>query len=273
MVEDSKAADLSEIRIEKMIDPKKIKEYWDNQAREYRADPRATIKDHQFRLLEMDVLKRHLTLEDVVLDVGCGNGFQTLDYAKCVRSIRGLDYSAPMIEVARKSAEASGQRNCSFEVGDILNHKLQREAYDAVVCERCLINLPTEEHQRRAVVRMHGALKYGGRLLLSEVTLQGRERLNQLRREFGLGDIKKHWHNLYIDEERFLPFLSDFFDTVEVVRFGMYQFISKVIHPMLVAPKEPDFDAKINEVARRIGGTVINFRDASHQVTFVLKKK
>ncbi|MBI2498704.1 methyltransferase domain-containing protein [Candidatus Woesearchaeota archaeon] len=251
-----------------------VREYWEQQAEEFKTDPRSTIKDHQFRLLEIDFIRNLLNPADIVLDIGCGNGFQTLYYAEKVKHITGIDYAENMIKAANLAKENNPLKNkIEFKVDDVLNLNHSENSADTIVCERLLINLPTYEDQEKAVLNMHKCLKPNGRLLLSEVTQKGHDKINELRNLFGLENIKVHWHNLYIDEERFIPFLSKYFNILSIERFGMYQFISKVIHPLLVQPEEPKFEAKINEIARLIGSKITNFKDASHQVTFILEKK
>ncbi|MEK6953182.1 MAG: class I SAM-dependent methyltransferase [Nanoarchaeota archaeon] len=253
---------------------KRVKDYWEKQGREHGTDPLATIKDHQFRLLEMDFIRDLLEPKDIVLDIGCGNGYQTLYYADKVKKITGIDYSENFIEAANKAKEKSQfKKKVEFKVGDVLDLNNPENSVDIAICERLLINLPTYKDQEKAIQNIHKVLKKGGKLILSEVTQKGHDKLNELRKQFGLDKIKVHWHNLYIDEDKFIPFLSEHFNILSIERFGMYNFISKVIHPLLVYPEEPKFDAKINEIARLIGSKITNFKDASHQVTFILEKK
>lgn len=251
-----------------------VKDYWEDQGNKFGTDPRSTIKDHQFRLLEMETILDMLNSSDLAVDIGCGNGFSTLEYAKAVKEITGVDYSESLIAAANKLKEGHpSQSKTRFEVGDCRELKLPDGKFDVAIMERVLINLPTYEDQEKAALEAKRILKPGGKFILSEVTPQGHEKINTLRKQFGLEKIKVHWHNLYVDEEKFIPFLAQHFRILDIKRFGMYQFISKVIHPMIVAPEEPKFDAKINEIARKIGKSITNFRDASHQVTFVLEKK
>jgi hypothetical protein len=52
----------------------------------------------------------------------------------------------------------------------------------------------------------------------------------------------------------------------------MYYFISRVIHPLLVAPDKPKYDARINSVALEICKKIPDFRDMGHVALFVLRK-
>ncbi len=81
-----------------------IKDFWIRQAAEYGQSPSVSWSD--YRVIEMEIreLVRRLDDGDKVLDVGCANGFSTIQLAsqKAIE-IRGLDYLPEMIEQARAS--------------------------------------------------------------------------------------------------------------------------------------------------------------------------
>ena len=52
----------------------------------------------------------------------------------------------------------------------------------------------------------------------------------------------------------------------------MYFFIARVIHPLLVAPENPKYDARINTIAQQIAGQMPNFEDMGHVALFVFRK-
>ncbi len=58
--------------------------------------------------------------DERVVDVGCGNGFTTLECARQVPegTATGIDLSAPMLEVATGRATAQGIDNATFTLGD-----------------------------------------------------------------------------------------------------------------------------------------------------------
>ena len=58
----------------------------------------------------------NLKSEDVVADLGCGNGLVTVRIATQVRRIAGIDVSEPLIEAART---VHTHPNCTYHVGDI----------------------------------------------------------------------------------------------------------------------------------------------------------
>ena len=61
----------------------------------------------------------------------------------------------------------------------------------------------------------------------------------------------------------------------EVVDFGEYYFLSRVVHPLLVAPAEPAFAGRLNEIARELWRSGVargRFRDSSTLVLYVCRK-
>ncbi len=251
-----------------------VRSYWEKKSVEMKGDPKATIRDHEFREMEIEIIKGLLKPSDIVFDIGCGNGFSTAEYAKVAGSVVGGDYIPEFVEDAKQTYLDQGNRGrLSFVVSDVLNLDLEPESFDVAVSSRCLINLTSWEDQQKAIRSIHRILRKGGLFIFTEVTFQGMASLDALRKEFGLSEIKKHWHNLYLDEPKLEAFIKPLFDVQEVKRFGTYCLISKIVHPLYVAPEEPKYGAKLNKVASLIGRKYVDFNGASHQVMYVLRKK
>ena len=88
---------------------------------------------------------------------------------------------------------------------------------------------------------------------MCETTMQGLDKLNLLREQFGLAPIQVKWHNTLIDENRLAEWVSKHgFRISTTLRFSTYYMISRVIHPLMVSPDEPKWEHPINDVARRI---------------------
>ena len=71
-----------------------------------------------------------------ILDVGCGAGATSLaaardlgDRGRCT----GVDISVPLIEAARRRAEAAGLDNCRFIAADAQQHVFESGVFDAVI--------------------------------------------------------------------------------------------------------------------------------------------
>src|ERR1700704_177076 len=79
-----------------------IRGHWEAQASTHGEAPAASWSDIRVMELEVDEIARRLPEHGRVLDVGCANGWSTVQFA--VRrhiDVRGLDYVDQMVESAR----------------------------------------------------------------------------------------------------------------------------------------------------------------------------
>ena len=85
-----------------------IRAFWDDRARPFGGMARATLNESPLRRLEIRTMMRQIASTTPhprqVLDVGCGNGFSTKQFARRFPEIEfvGADYSEEMIHHARK---------------------------------------------------------------------------------------------------------------------------------------------------------------------------
>jgi SAM-dependent methyltransferase len=215
-----------------------IRDHWEAQASTYGEAPDASWSDIRVMELEVDEIARRLPERGRVLDVGCANGWSTIQFAiRRQVDVRGLDYVNQMVESARDQLEQAreGLRGTvEFDVGDMLNLREADASYDAVVSIRVVINLGDWEEQARGLSECVRVLKPGGVFLLSEATLQGWQRLNALRREWGLADITMPEFNNYLDEEKVIAGLQEDCLLEELVNFASTYFVgTRVLKPLL----------------------------------------
>lgn len=229
-----------------------ILELWESKAKSEGGAPTATHPDVNLRKIEIEMVSRCLKPGAIVLDAGCGNGYGMKSYLRKKPSkIIGIDFSPAMIRTARRllGNELKAGR-VAFHVGDVTDLRLDSSSIDIVTATRCLINLGTKRLQQQAIREVVRVLKPGGTFLMIESSVQGLHAINELRVRFGLKALTTPWHNLKFDEEELLPFLERFFNIVDFTRFGTYFFLTRLVHPMMVAPAEPRYSARINTVAR-----------------------
>jgi SAM-dependent methyltransferase len=248
-----------------------VRDFWQARASATAvADDQVTHRDVWQRQLEIERLRQLLQPTDRVLDVGCGNGYTTRRIAPLVREVVGIDYSEAMIARARsESGEVA-----TYAVKNVLElGPADFGLFDVAITERCLINLDSWAAQQQALANIATVLRPGGRLLFVEGCRQGRERLDALRAELGLETMPRVWHNIDFDEDATLAYLSATFEVERRLHFGVYDFISRIVHPLMVAPDAPSYEAPINAVASRLAVTLEAFPELSRVLFLVLRKK
>lgn len=70
-----------------------------------------------------------------ILDIGCGSGIYSVELARRgARRVLGLDFSEPMLEIARRSAEDAGAAAAvEFRRGEFLAHDFGAETFDVSI--------------------------------------------------------------------------------------------------------------------------------------------
>jgi hypothetical protein len=81
------------------------------------------------------------------------------------------------------------------------------------------------------LVRM---VKPGGLLLLSEATLQGWQKMNHFRNEWGLADIPMPPFNQYLDEDQVIETMRPEMELVKLDNFASSYYVgTRVLKPLL----------------------------------------
>lgn len=233
-----------------------IRKFWDDRAKEFGEDWRATLGDEYLRLLEIKTMTKLIKKfkPKRVLDVGCGNGYSTKIFASKFPSINfiGIDYSPEMVFQAKKKPV----NNCDFFEGDVLYMEtLPAGEFDFIFTQRCLQNIPDYGKQTIAINNLLIKSSTDGILLLMECSKDGVERLNNFRMKIGQPPIDniEPWHNnFFLDED----LIRDF--GAKVLHFtSTYMFLSKIIHPSLT---------RISYILPAIG-------DFGYDKLYIIKKK
>lgn len=99
-----------------------------------------------------------------ILDVGCGLGMHAIELTRRGYLVVGLDLSLPMLSRAGEEAKDLGLR-INFLHGDMRDMTFDG-AFDAVLCWGTTLGYFDDEGNRKALKRLHSALRIGGKLLL-----------------------------------------------------------------------------------------------------------
>ena len=244
-------------------------------------DVHTTACDYNLRELEIVTAVECMRNGDTVLDVGCGLGYAATHYAlRKPVTVHAIDYAENMIagakELLQENHRVLADRG-SIQEASVTDLPYASDSIDVVSSSRCLMALLEWDRQKKALQEIHRVLKPGGTLVLMEGTLEGLERLNQVRVEYGLepiaADGRDRLFTRKFPEKELLDFCRPFYTLERIQRFGMYYFLTRIFQPLLVAPEKPRYDHPINAVALEIARKYPNFMDLGHLVAFVLVKR
>jgi ubiquinone/menaquinone biosynthesis C-methylase UbiE len=255
------------------VDLEPIRQHWDQRGRKYGLSPSASWVDETMLHREGVILASFIEEGERVLDAGCANGYTTLQLAR-MKSVRitGVDYAPSMVEHANLNLNRAGPLKGSvlFRVGNFLNLDFPSASFDKVITKRCMINLGSSEHQKTALMEAYRVLKPGGLFLISEVSVQSANHLNQLRKKFGLEMMTPLWHNCYVDEEELLSFVEPYFEVKKIKRFSStYYVMTWVLYPFLVRSGRRNYRSWYHRLSSRLP----QLGDYGLQKLYILQKR
>ena len=117
----------------------------------------------------------NINKEDVVLDIGCGNGALTYDLAKKAKEVIGIDIEEKNIKFANKNYE---RENLKFTIGDSTKYKFNKK-FDVVILSNVL------EHIENRVEFLKRMKKITPKILI-RVPMINRDWLVLYKKEMGV---------------------------------------------------------------------------------------
>ncbi|MFZ5998502.1 MAG: class I SAM-dependent methyltransferase [Nitrospirota bacterium] len=253
------------------------KEFWENQAEKFKTDVKAVNFDPMEEELESFLLDKFIGDNEIICDLGCGNGRTILSMALQKKNtvFYGLDFSKNMIEVADAHKRDLQLQNVHFLNIDATLMNLSgiiTQKFDKVLTKRLLINLKGDA-KFRALDNIYSLLKNGGSYLMIECFIEPLQRINEIRRQLDLEEIKVKFFNEYLSFD-ILEKMSERFCVAEKIDFGsLYYFISRVFNAYL-SEGEPDYNAPINRLAVELIKKGVNpIEGYSPEIMFLFKKK
>ena len=103
-----------------------------------------------------------------VLDLGCGNGRNSIYLAKEGMNVIGLDFSLGLIKIAKNKMEWKDvSDSVELLVGEITSLPLEDESVDSVLYIATIHHLPTPQERLESLREVRRCLKSKGRALVS----------------------------------------------------------------------------------------------------------
>ena len=135
----------------------KSEKFWDQSASNY------DNTEEKFEFIHSrsrENTKRYLKDTDIVLDYGCGTGTTACEISGLVKSVRAIDISTGMIEIAKGKATTGSVVNVDFEQADIFDEEFENGSFDVVLAFNMLHTVPDPESvvQRTVELLKPGAL-------------------------------------------------------------------------------------------------------------------
>ncbi|MGD0477655.1 MAG: class I SAM-dependent methyltransferase [Nitrososphaerales archaeon] len=147
-----------------MVDDK-ISGEWDAASKPW-ADFVRTGKDHFREEMNNPAALRMVgnVRDKLLLDLSCGEGYNTRILAKMGARVIGVDFSKEMIRLARERERRDrlGIRYCVSDAADL--KELESESLDVVTCFMALMDI---EHNEDAISQAARVLKKNGRFIFS----------------------------------------------------------------------------------------------------------
>ena len=256
-----------------------IRRHWEEAGKKFPKGGKVspTSRDPFLGQLEEAHILRFLVGRERILEIGCGDGLHTALYAQHVGQVKALDISGNLIRLAETRMIENSISNVEFKVGSVLDlvNLYERDKFDCIVSQRCLINLPSWKYQQTALEQACKVLNPGGILLMSEGFQEELDELNVARKKFNLDEIKVVPYNRNLRHDEFDDYVKTMFEVIEIGDYGAYLFLSRVFYPLSVFPDAPKHDSPLNEAAMRISSILpmTDLRKYSYNLCYVLRKK
>jgi len=132
----------------------------------------------------------------LVLDLACGEGYNTRKLAKKGAVVTGVDFSEKLIDLAR-TEEAKDRLNIDYRWSDAARLKEFSAGYFDLVT--CFMAMQDIENCEKAISEVHRVLKANGRFVFSiphpcfEMIVEDGNRISTNAKYFGVAEDHVHW--------------------------------------------------------------------------------
>ncbi|MCK5474028.1 MAG: class I SAM-dependent methyltransferase [Candidatus Aenigmarchaeota archaeon] len=253
-----------------------MKDFWEGQAKKFKYNVQTVNFDPLCEDLEMTFLETLIKDGDVICDVGCGNGRTLIELAKKKKNAKfyGVDFIPQMIDIANEKKNEMNLKNIFFYKSDAATENLAKLfdfKFDKIITKRLLINVKGKS-KHQAIKNIHALLKENGTYIMIECFLEPLNKINKIRTELNLEEIKVKTFNEYLPF-KFLDDIEDKFVIEKKIDFGsLYYFISRIFNASL-SEGDPDYFSPINKLALKLTKMGVSpIEGYSPEIIILLKK-
>jgi ubiquinone/menaquinone biosynthesis C-methylase UbiE len=186
----------------------------------------------------------NLSMDSLVVDVGCGNGRHLIPCADRCKKVIGFDVSKELLIIVQKKICKKKLNNVDLIHSDAVNIPLKKNSVDAVLFIATLHNISERYRRIQSLREIYRILKPDGKAIISVWSRwQDRFRHQFLKKCFTgsrkneFGDTYIHWRQHGLNIPRFYhlyskrEFLSDLYKAdLEIIKFREVKIHSKK-HP------------------------------------------
>ena len=178
-----------------------------------------------------------LRSDDIVADLGCGNGRHLFPCAdQCSHAI-GVDVSQRFLHIIKRKRSITGQGNITLIHADVVHLPIVDSSVDAVLFIASLHNIQGRDHRQAALKEVGRVLTPQGTALIS-VWSRWQEKYRRfflkqfINRDHDFGDINIYWRQQNLNIPRFYHLYSrgEFLQDLHAASFTIQTLESVRIH-------------------------------------------
>ncbi len=161
--------------------------------------------------------------DDTVLDIACGTGIVSGEFARIVSHVTGIDLTPAMIEQARLLQQEKQLENINWKIGDVSNLPFNDNLFSMVVTRYSFHHLL---EPKKVLEEMKRVCTFGGKVIVIDVTPdEGKvdtfnhveklrdsshvtaltfSELENMMKKVGLINLKVEYHDLEMELEKIL---------------------------------------------------------------------
>ena len=179
-------------QVDQLLQRERNTSYWNDRARQHGPALKATASTSWIRAAVLRRLRRLVTPNSAILELGCGNASSLLAPLSYDHVTYGIDLSFEMLSLARRYHPTIG----GLVRADVCCVPFQTGSFDIVYTSRCLINVLSREMQYQALEEAFRVAKPNGTVVLIENFAEAVDAINDLKKRYPAGAAIEDSHNL-----------------------------------------------------------------------------